>query len=231
MLIAADLSPADTAALDPTVALGIATATGGPTAHAAVLARSLGIPAVVGAGERLLGIAEGTMLAVDGSAGIVYVEPPDELVGELRAQRESREAAVREARTVAHDAARTIDGVLIEVAGNIGSPADAAEAMRAGADGVGLFRTEFLFMGRSSMPDEDEQAAAYGEAAAALEGRPLTIRTLDAGADKPLPYLDQPRGQPVPGRPRDPTGARASLSPAKRRSARSSASPANTASA
>jgi multiphosphoryl transfer protein len=192
VVIASDLSPADTVGLDPSVALGIATAGGGPTSHAAVLARSSGIPAVVGAGDALLAIAEGTELIVNGTTGVIHVDPDESLLAELTAARDERAVAVREAQASALEPARTIDGTTIEVAANIGSPADAVRAVAAGADGVGLFRTEFLFMGRSAMPDEREQEAAYRETAEALGGRPLVIRTLDVGADKPLPYLDQP---------------------------------------
>ena len=192
VVIASDLSPADTVGLDPTVVLGIATAGGGPTSHAAVLARASGIPAVVGAGDALLDLAEGTPIVVDGTTGVIHVDPDPSLLAELTATRDGRAAALREAQDSALQPARTIDGTTIEVAANIASPADAVRAVAAGADGVGLFRTEFLFMSRSSMPDAREQEAAYRETAEALGGRPLVIRTLDAGADKPLPYLDQP---------------------------------------
>ena len=192
VVIASDLSPADTVGLDPAVVLGIVTAAGGPTSHAAVLARASGIPAVVGAGLGLLDVAEGTAIVVDGTTGVIHVDPDVSLLAELTAARDERAAALREAQDSALEPARTLDGTTIEVAANIGSPADAVRAVAAGADGVGLFRTEFLFMGRSSMPDAREQEAAYRETAEALDGRPLVIRTLDAGADKPLPYLDQP---------------------------------------
>jgi phosphoenolpyruvate-protein phosphotransferase/dihydroxyacetone kinase phosphotransfer subunit len=192
VVIASDLSPADTVGLDPALVLGIATVAGGPTSHAAVLARSSGIPAVVGAGEVLLDLAEGTLIVVDGTTGAIHMDPDATLLAELTAARDERASALREAQGSALEAARTVDGTTIEVAANIGSPADAIRAVAAGADGVGLFRTEFLFMGRSSMPDAREQEAAYRETAEAMGGRPLVIRTLDAGADKPLPYLDQP---------------------------------------
>lgn len=192
VLIADDLSPADAAGLDPEIAVAVATASGGPTSHAAVIARALGIPAVVGVGDLLMGVEEGTPLAVDGAAGIVFVEPDLEEVARLEAARDAREAAVRLARADASRPAVTADGTRIEVAANIGSPVEAVEAVSAGADGVGLFRTELLFMGRSSMPDEREQEDAYRAAAEALGGRPLTVRTLDVGADKPLPYVDMP---------------------------------------
>jgi phosphocarrier protein FPr len=192
VLLATDLEPADTVGLDPSTCLGIATAHGGPTSHAAVLARALAIPAVVGLGDVLDAVAEGTMIGLDGEAGTVAVDPPPQAVEALRERAERRAVAEAAARASAAEPASTRDGVAIEVAANIGRPEEVAAAVAAGCDGVGLFRTEFLFMGREAMPDEDEQEAAYRAAAAALGGRPLLVRTLDAGADKPLPYLDQP---------------------------------------
>jgi len=192
ILVAPDLTPADAAGLDPALALGIATAFGGPTSHAAILARSLGIPAVVGLGERALQVPEGTALALDGDAGLLYVEPSAELTVELEERRRVRAVADREARAEAHGPAVTVDGTVVEVAANVGSPEEIGAAVEAGCDGVGLFRTEFLFMERGQMPSEDEQEAAYRRAAEALGGRPMVIRTLDVGADKPLPYLAQP---------------------------------------
>ena len=191
ILVAIDLTPADTSELDPAVTLGIATARGGPTSHAAVLARSLGIPAVVGLGDAVETFAEGGTLALDGSAGTVQADPsPDEL-RRLRDAIHAQESALRTARVRALEPAVTVDGLAVEVALNIGRPEEVAAGVAAGADGVGLFRTEFLFMGRDTMPDEDEQTAAYAAAADALDGRPLLLRTLDAGADKPIPYLAQ----------------------------------------
>jgi phosphocarrier protein FPr len=191
ILVASDLVPADAAALDPATALGVATAFGGPTSHAAVLARSLGIPAAVGLGEALLDVAEGTTIALDGDRGIVVVDPPADTLADFVSRRRAREEIDRAARAESREPATTRDGVVVEVAANIGTPEDVAAAMAAGCDGVGLFRTEFLFMGRERMPDEDEQEAAYRAAAEGLEGRPMVVRTLDAGADKPIPYLAQ----------------------------------------
>ena len=191
ILVAADLTPADTAGLDPTLALGIATAHGGPTSHAAVLARSLGIPAVVGLGERLDAVEDGTDLALIGEEGLVEIAPARERVEQLLAEQALIAERDDADRAEAHAPAAMTDGTVVEVAANIGRPEEAAGALRAGADGVGLFRTEFLFMARDAMPDEDEQAAAYAAASDALEGRPLLIRTLDAGADKPIAYLGQ----------------------------------------
>ena len=191
ILVAGDLSPADAAVLDPVTVLGVATAFGGPGSHAAVLARSFGIPAVVGLGEAVLSLAEGTVLGLDGDVGLVHVEPDDEVEQELRARRLARQEADRATRAVAREPALTSDGRTIEVSANVGAPEDIATAIDAGCDGVGLFRTEFLFMQRATMPTEDEQAAEYRRAAEGLGPRPMIVRTLDVGADKPLPYLKQ----------------------------------------
>jgi phosphoenolpyruvate-protein phosphotransferase/dihydroxyacetone kinase phosphotransfer subunit len=192
VLLTLDLAPADAASLDRSTALGVATAFGGPTSHAAVLARSLGIPAVVGLGTALLDVPEGTRIALDGEAGVVVVDPSAEVVSELRERLRERDEADRIARAGALAPAVTRDGTPVEVAANVGTLEDVAPAVEAGCDGIGLFRTEFLFMGRDAMPTEDEQEAAYRAAAEALGGRPMIVRTLDAGADKPLPYLAQP---------------------------------------
>ena len=193
MLVAVDLSPAETAGLDPEIVTGIATAAGGPTSHTAVLARSLGIPAVVGVGPRLLEVGEGTPIAVDGGTGDVVVDPGPELLSALRGTERRRREDLEAARREAAGPAVTLDGVLVEVAANVGLPVEIAAALENGADGIGLFRTEFLFMSRDRMPDEDEQTAAYESAGEALAGRPLLLRTLDVGADEPVPYLAQPR--------------------------------------
>ncbi len=189
VLVARDLTPADVAGLDPSAVVGIACAFGGPTSHSVILARALGLPAVVGAGAELLAVPDGTPLALDGDAGTVTVAPS---TGTLVAVERRRAAIAREAvsaRAAATAPATTLDGVTIRVEANIAGPHDASAAVTAGADGVGLLRTEFLFLGAAAMPGEDEQAAAYEAVAVALDGRPLTIRTLDAGADKPLPYI------------------------------------------
>ena len=192
VVVARDLSPAETAGLDPGMVVAIATSAGGPTSHTAVLARSLGIPAVVGLGEALQGISEGTTLGVDGSTGEVVIEPSDEVAATMRATAQRRRTQIEAARREAAEPAVTADGVHVEVAANVGSAGEVEAARAEGADGVGLFRTEFLFLGREDPPGEDEQAAVYAEAATSLGGRPVLIRTLDIGADKPLPFLRQP---------------------------------------
>jgi len=191
IVVAADLTPADTASLDRELALGIATAAGSPTSHSAILARSLGIPAAVGLGETLLDVPEGADLLLDGDAGTVEVEPSEELVAEASQREAGREQATAAARAAAAEPAVTLDGHRIEVVANIGSPDDVPAAIENGAEGVGLLRTEFLFLDRDSMPSEDEQVAAYTQIAEGLQGRPLILRTLDVGADKPLRYVRQ----------------------------------------
>ncbi|HVH52494.1 MAG TPA: phosphoenolpyruvate--protein phosphotransferase [Actinomycetota bacterium] len=192
VLIAADLTPADTAGLDPAVVVGIATALGGPTSHSAILARSLGIPAVVGLGRDVLEIAEGTTVIVDGQGGTVRSDPKPAQIAEAERRADSFRASEAAARAEATRPAVTRDGTSIEVLANVGQPADVEAALHAGAEGVGLLRTEFLFIGRDTMPSEQEQEAAYRGIAGSLGGRPLILRTLDVGGDKPLPYLPVP---------------------------------------
>ena len=192
VLVAPDLAPSETASLDPERVRAVATAGGGLTSHSAILARSLGIPAVVGLGASALAIADGTRVAVDGDAGLVHVDPDDALVADFERRAAELREREREAQERAHEPALTRDGRRIEVVANAGSPDDVPRALAAGAEGIGLLRTEFLFAERADAPQEDEIEAALREVAAALEGRPLIVRTLDAGADKPLRYLAQP---------------------------------------
>jgi multiphosphoryl transfer protein len=189
IVVADELTPADAAGLDPARVLAIATARGSSTAHAAILARALGLPAVVGLGAAVLGVADGTMLLLDGEAGTVTVDPPADVVSDARERRERGERRRAAARERAHEPAVTRDGERIEVFANLATGGDAARAVALGAEGVGLLRTEFLFLGRDELPGEEEQAETLRDIARALEGRPLIVRTLDAGADKPLPAL------------------------------------------
>jgi phosphocarrier protein FPr len=191
ILVVADLAPAEATALDSASVKGIASAFGAPTSHASIIARALGIPAVVGTGPDLLAIADGQMVAMDASAGLVYVDPPIDVTTALESARAAFEADRRTARAAASRPASTIDGEVIEVAANVGSVREVAAAVEEGADGVGLFRTELLFL-ETGPASEEIQTDVYRRAAKALSGRPLTIRTLDAGADKPVPGLQQP---------------------------------------
>jgi multiphosphoryl transfer protein len=189
IVIAAELTPADAAALDSSLVRGIATARGTPTAHAAILARALGIPAVVGLGGTVLAVPATTPLLLDGDQGSVHVGPSEELV--RSAQQRAERAATRQAAAVQHalEPAVTRDGTRIEVVANLDEPTDATTAVELGAEGVGLLRTEFLFLEHPTLPSEQEQAERLAEIAGALGGRPLIVRTLDVGADKPLPAL------------------------------------------
>lgn len=195
VLVAEDLSPSMTATLPREHILGIVLEAGSPTAHAAILARAYGIPAVVGARgavRALEAAGAGADVALDGATGDVIVAPDAAAAAEFDAR------AARAARARAADAeeaslpAVTQDGVEITLLANIGTPEEAERARAMGARGVGLFRTEFLFLERSRPPSEDEQAAAYREAVEAFGGDPVTIRLLDIGGDKPIPYLPMP---------------------------------------
>ncbi|ELZ18428.1 phosphoenolpyruvate-protein phosphotransferase [Haloterrigena salina JCM 13891] len=183
ILLAERLTPSDTAQLDSERVAGFATIEGGRTSHAAIFARSLGIPAVVGVGEDLESIDDGADVLVDGEDGAVIADPtPD--------QRE-RAAAGRDVE-IREEPVATADGRSVEVAANVGTLAELEGAVAQGADGIGLFRTEFLFLDREAPPDEDEQFEVYREALAAFpEGR-VVVRTLDVGGDKPIPYLETP---------------------------------------
>ncbi len=201
IVLADELTPGEAAGLDPDDAWAIATARGGATAHAAILARALGIPAVVGLGEGLLGIPEGTQLVLDGEAGELDVDPGDEVIAQQRAGQEAAEEERRALLARAAEPGVLADGRRVEVFANIGSAAEAARAVEQGAEGVGLLRTEFLFLDRATPPDEEEQVAVLTEIARAMAGRPVVVRTLDAGADKPLPFLRQePEDNPFLGR-------------------------------
>jgi len=201
IVIASELTPADAAGLDPELVRGIATAHGTATAHAAILARALGLPAVVGLGESVLAIGEGTPLLLDGGEGELTVAPADEVVTEARARGERAAARRAAALEHAHEPGKTADGTRIEVAANLGGAGGAAAAVELGAEGVGLLRTEFLFLGRPQLPSEDEQVETLSQIARDLgDGRPLIVRTLDVGADKPLPSVPMaPEANPFLG--------------------------------
>ncbi len=189
--VAGDLPPSVTAELDPALLQGIALEAGSPTAHAAILARALGIPATVGVAGLLDAVEGATEIGVVGDTGEVVVDPDGETTARLR-----RAMAAREEQRTADAALRTVplataDGHRVTLLANVGRPEESQAAADAGAEGIGLFRTEFLFMGRASAPSIAAQAAAYAEAFAAFPGRPVVVRTLDIGGDKQLPYLRQ----------------------------------------
>ncbi len=189
ILVATDLTPSDTARLDPTMVLGICTTSGSATSHSAIIARTLGIPAVLGVDSQVLHLADGTLMALDGESGKAWVEPESHILDLLEAKREAWQTAQQQARATAHQPAITRDGRQISVFANIGSINDVQVAVASGAEGVGLLRTEFLYLDRTSAPTEEEQLEVYQAIAQVLDNRPLIIRTLDVGGDKPLPYL------------------------------------------
>ena len=194
ILIAEELSPSDTASLDRSKVLGFCTTTGGATSHVAILARSLGIPAICGIDEAALQLADGTLVVLDGSHGSLRCDPS---AGDLEKAHERIErltARREEEKLAAIKLAATADGHRVEVVANIRNAKEARDAVAAGAEGVGLLRSEFLFDDRDTAPSEDEQAAEYCAVAEALgRERPLVIRTLDVGGDKPLSYMPLPR--------------------------------------
>ncbi|MCC5615183.1 phosphoenolpyruvate--protein phosphotransferase [Nostoc sp. CHAB 5836] len=189
ILVATDLTPSDTARLDPKKVLGICTTSGSATSHSAIIARTLGIPAVLGVDGQVLHLADGTLMALDGESGKAWVEPESHILDLLAAKREAWQTAQQEARGTAHQPAITLDGRQVSVFANIGSISDVQIAVANGAQGVGLLRSEFLYLDRTSAPTEEEQLAVYQAIAQVLDHRPLVIRTLDVGGDKPLPYL------------------------------------------
>jgi phosphocarrier protein FPr len=192
VLLAADVTPDDVLRLDPAVVAGVVTAAGSPTSHAAILARSLGLPMVVAAGPEVTVVSAGTPVALDGATGEVAVAPgPDDLAGWRAAVAADRDARVR-ARERARRPAVTADGVAVAVEVNARSADDAAAGAAEGAEGVGLLRTEFLFLDRDAAPSEDEQVEVYAAVARAAGGHRVTIRTLDVGGDKPLSYVPRP---------------------------------------
>lgn len=195
ILVVNDLKPSDVARLPTDRVLGIVTAEGGATGHSAILARSLGIPAVTGVGAAISTITDGQMIALDGEHGYVWLSPDAKLIEQIRTQRAAWEAQRAAAQKQAQLQAMTRDGYTIQVLANINLSDDVDLALANGAEGVGLFRTEFLYIDRESPPSEEEQLAVYLETAQRLDGRPLIIRTLDVGGDKPLVYLRQPHEQ------------------------------------
>ena len=187
VLIAPDLAPADMLQFKKRVFAGFATDEGSSASHTAIVARSLDIPSVVGAGQASQRIRQDDVLIIDGDAGLIHVNPDPAMLAEYRKRRQQAEQQKQRLAQIVDTPAVTQDGQHIELLANIEQPADTAAALAAGAAGVGLLRSEFLFMGREGrLPDEEEQYAAYSAAVQGMRGRPVTIRTVDVGADKPL---------------------------------------------
>jgi len=190
IILAQDLTPSDTARLDKRYVLGFATAEGGPTSHTAILAKALGLPAVVGCGSALMEISAGTEILIHGSQGEL-VASPDEATKKRYEQLTGEASRVAELELKASgDHAITKDGRQVEVVANVGSPNDAVSALKFGAEGIGLLRTEFLYLERATAPSEEEQLEAYNAVLNVMGERPVVVRTLDVGGDKQLDYLD-----------------------------------------
>ena len=192
VILAQDLTPSETVSLKKEYVLAFCTAEGGPTSHTAILAKALRLPSVVSLGESLLQIPAGTLLLVDGSAGRITIAPDDATQAAFAATSAEASVESQSELAAAHSPATTRDGKTFEIVANVGGAEDARTALEYGAEGIGLFRTEFVFLERTASPSEDEQSASYGAVLELMGQRPVVIRTLDAGGDKELSYLNLP---------------------------------------
>lgn len=193
IIIADDLTPSDTASLDPALTLGFITAQGGLTSHSAILARTLGIPAIVGMGNSLMeNVSTGTFIAMDGRTGELLVEPGEAAVDRYQKIKSQRGSQLQILKTAAEKDAITANGRRVEVAANVGEASSARDAMGHGAEGIGLLRTEFLYLEDTQPPSEEKQYRIYREIFEVMKGRPVIVRTLDIGGDKPPSYLPFP---------------------------------------
>ena len=192
ILVAKDLLPSQLVALDTSRLAGICLSAGGPTSHVAILAAAMGVPVLVAMGPDLLSLTDGTAVVLDAEKGLLRVDPDRGQLAVAESELDRRRERRAADQAAAQRDCRTADGTRIEVYANVGSATEAEAAVRNGAEGCGLLRTEFLFLERQSPPDEEEQATQYQRIATALGGRPLTLRTLDIGGDKPIPYLPLP---------------------------------------
>lgn len=192
VIIAKEITPSDTSQMDAKFVKGLATDLGGRTSHAAIMARTLRIPAVVGAEDVTSTIKNGDMVIVDGLHGDIIIDPSQAQIDEYQAKADSFEKERAEWAKLVDAPSVSKDGQHFEIAANIGTPDDIADAVKQGADGVGLFRSEFLYMSSDHLPTEDEQFEAYKKAVVGMQGKPVVVRTLDIGGDKPLNYLPLP---------------------------------------
>ncbi|MGO4081107.1 phosphoenolpyruvate--protein phosphotransferase [Staphylococcus pseudintermedius] len=192
IIVAHDLTPSDTAQLNKQYVQGFVTNIGGRTSHSAIMSRSLEIPAVVGTKSISESVQQGDMVIVDGLTGDVIVNPSDDEIKAYQHKRESFFADREALKQLRDEPSKTLDGHEVELAANIGTPNDLEGVHNNGAEGIGLYRTEFLYMGRDNMPTEDEQFEAYKKVLESMEGKRVVVRTLDIGGDKELPYLNLP---------------------------------------
>lgn len=193
IVIAEDLTPSDTAQLNKKFVKAFATDIGGRTSHSAIMARSLEIPAVVGTKEATNQIEDGDLVIVDGLTGKVIQNPSDDSISEYKNKQKQYEQQKAEWAKLVNEKSVTADGQQVELAANIGTPDDLEGVVKNGGEGIGLYRTEFLYMGRDQLPTEDEQFEAYKAVLEGMDGKPVVVRTLDIGGDKELPYLNLPK--------------------------------------
>ncbi len=192
VIVAHEITPSDTSQMDAKFVKGIVTDLGGRTSHAAIMSRTLRIPAIVGSNNITTSVEHGQMMIVDGLNGDTIVDPTDEQVKEYEAKADAFEAERAEWAKLVDAPSVSKDGKEFEIAANIGTPDDTEDAVKQGADGVGLFRSEFLYMDNDHMPSEDEQFEAYKKAVVGMNGKPVVVRTMDIGGDKPLEYMPLP---------------------------------------
>lgn len=193
IVVAEDLTPSDTAQLNRNFVKGFTTNIGGRTSHSAIMARSLEIPAVVGTKNVLSTVQNGDLIIVDGLEGDVIINPTEAIIEQYRAKQDAYAKQVEEWKKLRSEPTVSKDGVHVELAANIGTPNDVAGVLENGGEAVGLYRTEFLYMGRDKLPSEEIQYVAYKSVLEKMEGKPVVVRTLDIGGDKELPYLDLPK--------------------------------------
>lgn len=192
IIVAEDLTPSDTAQLNKEFVQGFTTDIGGRTSHSAILARTLEIPAVVGTNEATRSIHHGDKVIVDGLEGHVIINPSEQEIAKYREKQAQYSAQTVAWAALAHEVSQTADGHQVELTANIGTPDDVSSVLANGGEGIGLYRTEFLYMGRKTLPTEDEQFEAYKAVLEKMENKPVVVRTLDIGGDKELPYLRLP---------------------------------------
>jgi len=189
ILVSDDLTPSQTATMDKAKVIGFLTDIGGRTSHSAIMARSLEIPAVVGLKDITKSVESGDIVAFDGDTGVVIINPSNEVILNYEKQIEEEKQQKKALESIIGQASETRDGVKVEIAGNIGTPDDIVGLLKNDAEGVGLYRTEFIYMNRDTLPTEDEQYESYKKVLEAMKSKPVVIRTLDIGGDKEVPYL------------------------------------------
>lgn len=197
LVLAHNLTPSETSNLNPKFVRGFVTETGGPGSHTAIVAEALGIPAVVGTGPFLAEVSGGETVIIDGDQGLVILHPDEETIARYRYEVDQQRSQARKLEAFRDLPAETLDGVRIQLLGNIEFPYEVEQCKERGSDGIGLYRTEFLFLAGAEQPTEDEQFAAYSEVAQAMGDQPVVMRTIDLGADK-IPNLPAPEDEPNP---------------------------------